>query len=255
MQPGCSSWRFIVLPYLPYNLYASAGRDQAECADWVGDWKFTYDNATVTTVCFDNSSIDNETFTLCDNDSAPNCQCIEDVNAKQLCVEDAPPFAQCTPDNISGPANCVCVDNPYYKDPSVPNGTYDVVIDSATDNYSAGPIVFDCFATGLRGTQAITIAQPNKATLAAFPEYFPDVDNGTYLVYEGSGQDIATLPFAMIPQDKFTKDNDSVVQFETIPMYNFLGLVSGIKSDNVTPPECEQNLRVIPGTIFKRLLL
>jgi hypothetical protein len=219
---------------------------QAECADWVGDWKFTYDNATTTNICFDNSSIDNETFTLCDNDTAANCQCLDDVTAQQLCLEDIAPYVQCDPDNYSGSGNCVCVANPFYKAPG-PNGVQDVSITQAlADNVTFQGRTAPCLASGTRGTTPVTIVQVDNATAAEL-----GIANLTYIVFEGA--DFDNVTFAEILPANFTKDNDST-QFTAETLFNSIGLVSGIKSDNETPPpECEQNLRVIPGTIFRLL--
>jgi hypothetical protein len=218
--------------------------DQASCADWVGDWEFTYDSAMTTKVCFDNSSIDNGTINqLCDNDSAANCVCIDNVTSKQLCVEDIAPYAQCTPDNYSGSGNCVCADNPFYKTPGGPNGKQAVSITQASDNLSFQGHAVPCVAAGTRGTTPVGIVQVDNDTADKL-----GIAKLSYIVFEGASFDNAT--FAQILPANFTKDNNST-QFTAETLFNTLGLVSGIKSDNVTPPTCEQKLKVIPGTIFK----
>lgn len=224
---------------------APPAADPAECADWVGDWEFTYDNESTTTICFDNSSIDNETFTLCDNDSAANCQCLDDVTGPELCLEDVSPYAQCDPDNYSGSGNCVCVANPFYKAPG-PNGVQDVTItQAAADNVTFNGRVVPCVASGTRGATPVTIVQVDNVTADEL-----GIKKLTYIVFEGATFDEVT--FAAILPANFTKDNDST-QFTAEPLFNAIGLVSGIKSDNDTPPPVECKLKVIPGAIFKLL--
>lgn len=92
---------------------------------------------------------------------------------------------------------------------TITNGAYEITIDDFRENFQAGPIKALCYATGTRTTdaQAITIMQPDNATLANYAQYFPGVTNGTYLYYEASGQGIGSAPFAKILPANFSGEN------------------------------------------------
>ena len=222
---------------------APAYAAQAECQDWLGTWEFTYDNATTLDICFDNASLFDGEFVACDNDSKDNCTCLDNVTAQQLCIVDNETNAQCDPDSYAGSANCECIANPYYKVPGE-NGTKEVIITQATDNFTFLGNTTPCAASGKRGETDITIVQADNATAVKL-----GIDNSTYIVFEGAFNN-DNVTFAQILPANFTKADNGTTQFTAETLFNSIGLVSGIKSP-VVPPECE--LKVIPGAIFKLL--
>jgi hypothetical protein len=227
---------------------APAYAAQAECEDWLGTWEFTYDNATTTNICFDNASLFNGEFVACDNDSADNCTCLDNVTASQICIEDVDPYAQCDPDNYSGSGNCVCVANPYYKVPG-PNGKQEVIITQATDNFTFLGNTTPCAASGKRGETDITIVQADNATAVKL-----GIDNSTYIVFEGAFNE-DNITFAQILPANFTIADNGTTQFTAETLFNSIGLVSGIKGPVVPPVECD--LTVIPGnfSLIRTLIL
>ena len=205
----------------------------AACADWIGSWNFTYDNSTITTVCFDNTSITSDTLTVCDNDSAANCVCLNDVTAKLFCVDNST-YAQCDNDSTPG---CTCIDNPYYKAPG-PNGVKAVTITAAVTNLTFQGQAVPCLAQGTRGAKAVNIVQVNDATATKY-----GLANLTYLVFEGTTADFDNITFAQILPAKFTKDNNSV-DFVAEEDLNSLDLVSGTKA--ITPIVDNCTLTIFP---------
>ena len=209
---------------------------QGICQGWKGVWNFTYDNGTTpTSFCFDNTSvIDNGTIVACDNDLIENCTCIENISttANLLCIDDVT-FAQCDNDSIE---HCICVINPVYKRLSVAKGKYEVKITEVHENYATGPWLQLCYAYGKRGTQDITITQPDNATLnnPAYKKYFRYVTKGMYIVQEASGQGIARAPATRILPANFLSDNFTA---ET-PYWNIPGLTKGEWIRELT---CEDN--------------
>jgi hypothetical protein len=216
---------------------ASTGTE-ASCADWKGKWDFTYDSGATTKICFDNSTVTNDTIQLCTDDNAIYCQCITDNASKPLLCIDNTTFENCAADNIT---NCVCVDNPLY---GLADGKKAVTIDNATSSAVFFGKAVPCYATGTQGATPITIVQVDNDTAGKL-----GIEPLTYIVFEGTF-DNAT--FAQILPANFTKDNNSV-DFTAETDFNLLGLVSGTKStdneDNTTV--CEQKLKVFPPFIFK----
>jgi hypothetical protein len=229
------------------------------CQDWEGVWEFTYDNGTAkATFCFDNNSvIDNETIAACDNDSKDNCTCIDNISItdKQLCIDNVT-FAQCDNNSID---NCTCVDNPLYKKLTVPKGKYEVKLTDVQENFSMGPLKALCYATGKRGTQAITINQPDNASLAEYAQYYPNAKKGMYFVQEGAGQDLSKI--ALFPQARILKENFLGDNFTTETNWNITGLVSGTFVRELTCEEkgldnCDNatcDLTIVPKKISKLL--
>jgi len=225
----------LVVMFYSVSAFAAA----ATCQDWKGAWEFTYDNATTTKICFDNESLLDGTFNLCDNASKDNCTCLDNITSQQFCVDNTT-FTQCDNDTIAG---CYCVDNPFYKKPHGPNGVKAVTIDNATANVTFFGKTVPCYATGKRGTTAVTIVQADNATAIKL-----GIANLTYFVFEGTSFDNVT--FAQILPANFKKTTDNTT-FTAEENFNFLGLVSGIKNAIVPPAEC--TLTIYPKKIHKLL--
>ena len=275
------------------------------CLDWKGTWQFKYDNVTrddkgsgaiFTKLCFitDTTGLDASISIgdFCDNGllDPSHCTCLDNLTnptKKIICADNSSsgtPGAECYNDAA---LNCICVANPLYRD-GVATGTAQVVIDNATDTVTTiGAYKLNCIATGKRGTQAVTIVQPDNASLTLLGAYYPNAfyipDNGSYLYFEGVAADIGKLPYAQIPEDNFTG-----TQFKGVYgylAYDYYGLLSGEKivgpvcvdKDNDTygvncaaGPDCDDNdpkvhntcdnttvcaLSVVPTTIYKWLLI
>ena len=211
----------------------------ATCQDWKGAWQFTYDNATTTQICFDNSSITDDAIALCDNDSAPNCVCITDNASKpKLCIDNST-FTQCDNDSV---LDCTCIDNPLY---GLNNGNKSVTITQALDNLTFQGNPVPCLATGTQGTTPVTIVQVDNATVAKLAAHGIDVAPLTYIVFEGT---IDNATFAQILPANFKKGADNTT-FTAEENFNLLGLASGIKNAVVPPVEC--TLTIIPKKIHK----
>ncbi len=196
-------------------------------------------------ICFDNASLFDGEFVACDNDSEDNCTCLDNVTAQQLCIVDNETNAQCDPDNYAGSANCECIANPYYKVPGQ-NGTKEVIITQATDNFTFLGNITPCAASGKRGETDITIVQADNATAVKL-----GIDNSTYIVFEGAFNN-DNVTFAQILPANFTKADNGTTQFTAETLFNSIGLVSGIKSPPIVE-ECE--LKVIPKTFRKLIAL
>ena len=289
------------------------------CQDWKGTWQFKYDNKTIddkglgavyTKLCIITCTIGlgtgYEVGDFCNNGmlDPEHCQCFDNITnptKKVFCFDNTTLFEYSPQEERDGVCpkvtecyndaapNCVCIANPLYRDPTTgKNGTAEVVIDNATDTATTvGSYKFNCIATGKRGTQAITIVQPDNATMTTLEAYYPRAfytpDNGSYLYFEGAAKDIGTLPYAQIPEDNFTG-----TQFQGVYgylAYDYYGLLSGEKivgpvcvdkdgdtygANCAAGPDCDDNdpkvhntcdnttvcaLSVVPTTIYKWLLI
>ena len=198
---------------------ASAFAAAGTCQDWLGTWSFQYDNATATNtkICFDNSSLFNHNkLVLSDNDSEDNITCLDNNTKAQFCVDNTTGL-KC--DNASKP-DCTCFTNPY----KLTKGKKEVKITDVSKKTFEGKSS-PCVATGKRGTDNITIVQPNDNITADL-----GITKLTYIVFEGASFD--NITFAQIAPDNFTKTATSV-NFKS--KFNFTGLVSGTRTlDNGT---------------------
>jgi hypothetical protein len=260
---------------LVFIFSSSASFAAGSCQDWKGLWQFSYSNATSTQICVDNESVTSSAaLDFCLSGSA-GCKCFDNASystRELICFKNASSVISVC-DNASK-SGCFCAKNPLYRQPTVSNGVYEVVISQVNDNATQGSQKFMCLATGKRGSQDITIAQPDAATLTALEAYYPNAfytpASGDYLYFEGPASALATLPFATIKEPSFDGVNFDA---ETGPLYyNQLGLTAGLKcidkdgdgyGENCpTGPDCDDNntyvhdtcdcvVNVIPKTVYR----